>query len=98
MPDKSDSLEKLFLVLRTEIQSRQTELNELLIQDCDKVEKCGLRSKETECDCCDLKERCREESKKRFAKLDILEEELMKMLSKANSLLEQISRKQQKES
>ena len=93
----SDNLEKLFLVLKTEIQLSQAELNELLVQDCDKVEKCELRSKKTGCDLCSLKEECREESKKIFAKMDILEEELMKMLSKAKSLLEQISKKQRKE-
>ena len=97
MSDNSDGLEKPFLVLRTEIQLSQAELNELLVQDCDKVEKCKLRSKKTGCEHCRLKEICREDSQKISAKLDILEKELMKMLSEVKSLLEQISRKQQKE-
>lgn len=98
MADKSDKLDKVFSALKMEIQSRQTELGELLKKDCDKVQNCGLRSKETGCDCCVRKEECRKESLMVSAKLDILEKEISRMLLMILAFLLKRQMKQQGDS
>ena len=96
MSDNSDGLEKLLLMLTAEIRSRQKALRELLEQDCDKVKKCRLRSEKAGCDHCRLKEKCRGESREISAKLDVLEKEIIGMMSQTEALALLINIRQRK--
>ncbi|MBU4347982.1 hypothetical protein KJ671_00555 [Patescibacteria group bacterium] len=91
-------LEDIILIKKVEVQSLQKELNSLFNQECDYVKNCSFRNEKTGCNLCILKDECREESRKIFARIDILEEKIAGMLRKLESLFFELFVKQQKES
>ena len=80
------NLEDIISAKRAEIQILQEELNKLLAQECENVEKCELRSAGISCDSCFLKKDCREDSQNAFAEADLIEEEMKKRLMKVKYL------------
>lgn len=97
------NLEDIIFAKKAEIQALQGELNELLKQECDSVEGCGLRSEESGgeyrsgCELCSIKDECRADSKKIFVKADLLEEEMKKILLKVKYLLIELFLSQHKD-
>jgi len=84
------NLEDIILAKKAEIQASQKELNELLREECENVEKCDIRLAGIPCKSCLLQKECREESRKIFDKADLLEEEMKKMLKKVKYLLTEL--------
>ena len=91
------NLPDIILTKQAEVQPLQEELNLLLNQECNYVKNCSFRNEKTGCNLCILKDDCREDARKKFAKIDILEEEIAEILRKLESLYFELFTKQQKE-
>ena len=92
-----ENLPDIILTKQAEVQPLQEELNLLLNQECNYVKNCSFRNEKTGCNLCILKDGCREDARKKFAKIDILEEEIAEILRKLESLFLELHSKQQKE-
>jgi hypothetical protein len=92
------NLEDIISTKKAEIQYLQEELNSLLNQECDYIKKCSFRNEKIGCNLCILKDDCREESRKIFTRIDILEEKITRLSWKLKSLFLELHLKQQKES
>lgn len=91
------NLEDIISVKKAEIQALQGDLNKLLEEECENLEKCELRLQGLSCKQCFLKDECRDDSKKNFAKADLLEEEMGKILKKVKYLLIELFLSQHKD-
>lgn len=91
------NLEDIISAKKAEVQALQSELNKLLEEECENLEKCELRSQGIPCDQCFLKDECRDDSKKNFAKADLLEEEMGRILKKVKYLLIELFLSQHKD-
>ncbi|MHB9019975.1 MAG: hypothetical protein ACYC3G_03880 [Minisyncoccota bacterium] len=90
-------LENIISVKKIEIQRLQEEINKLLTQECDNVEKCEIRLAGISCDACFSKSECREGSQEIFSKVDLLEEEMKKQLMKVKYLFIELFLSQHKD-
>lgn len=91
------NLEDLILIRKYKIQSLQTELNRILAEECDSIEKCELRLQGIACEQCFMKNDCRADSKESFAKADAIEEEMAALLKNIKLLLIELFLSQHKD-
>ena len=92
------NLEDIIFVEKTEIQSLQAKLNSMLTQECNGLKKCPFRDDATGCNLCKFEKKCREDSKKNFEKMNVIEKKMFRTLFKLKFLLWELFSKQQEES
>ena len=80
------NLEDIILLKEEEMRMLQIEHTILLNKECDDIEQCELRLAGIDCDRCFLSKQCRDESKRIFAQVDVVEEKMTSLAWKLKYL------------
>jgi len=83
-------LEDIIFIKAEDRRALQKERDALLAEECANVEDCDFRKAGISCDTCSIKEQCREDSAKVFAKVDEIEIEIERITELIMSLCKEL--------